>query len=461
MKRLLACLLLAAVTGPALAQDLPETIKLSVRANGAPIPALKYRLLPEAHEMKTGNAALDYYRGFSPEWWGAIQRQPAKYWEDMFKYSALPLEELRKTDVSQYPIRGGMMKQLDRAARRDYCDWELGPRVAEEGVGTLIPDVQGMRNYANLLALRTRVEMAGGNVEKALYALQTGLRMAKHVGEGHTLINVLVGVACGQIILQQLETLIQLDNAPNLYWALTELPRPYFDLTQPLNGERLMVDAEYSGLRSLEKGPMTLEEVQKLLDTLSERSIFWKSVDRKQLTTDVIAQFPRARAELIRSGRPMAEVDKMPALQVVLLWSRMEVERMRHDMAKWMALPFAEGRDGLKRAIAAANAAKEQQRSMELVHELISGYDKVHLAALRMDRRIALLRGVEALKLQVADAGHWPASLDEVKSAPVPLDPMVGKPFEYSVSGETVILVAPLYGTVRGNGWRYEITLKK
>src|SRR5262245_21729349 len=160
MTRLLACLLLAGMPGPVLAHDLPDTIKLSVRANGAPIPALKYRLLPEANEMKPGNAALEYYRGFSPEWWGFIQRQPVKYWEDLSKYHSLPLDELRKTDLTPYPIRGGMMKQIDRAARRESCDWDLGSRVAEEGVGTLLPDVQGMRNYANFLALRARVEMA-------------------------------------------------------------------------------------------------------------------------------------------------------------------------------------------------------------------------------------------------------------------------------------------------------------
>jgi hypothetical protein len=95
------------------------------------------------------------------------------------------------------------------------------------------------------------------------------------------------------------------------------------------------------------------------------------------------------------------------------------------------------------------------------VHELVSGYDKVYTATMRMDRRIALLRCVEAIKLRVADAGRFPASLDEVKSAPVPLDPMVGKPFEYLVSGDTAFLAAPLYGAPRGNGWRYEITLKK
>src|SRR5262249_10925766 len=161
---------------------------------------------------------------------------------------------------------------------------------------------------------------------------------------------------------------VQLDHAPNLYWALTELPRPYIDLSRPLNGERLMIDAEFGGLKPLEKGPMSLDEVQRLLDTLAERSTLWKSVDRRQLMTEVIALFPKAREELIRTGRPMAEVDKMPALQVVLLWARRDVERMRHDIVKWMALPYVDGRAGLKRAIDAASAAKEGKQSLTLVH---------------------------------------------------------------------------------------------
>ena len=42
-------------------------------------------------------------------------------------------------------------------------------------------------------------------------------------------------------------------------------------------------------------------------------------------------------------------------------------------------------------------------------------------------------------------------------------DPMVGKPFVYAVERDTGVLTAPIYDSrvLRGNGWRYEITLKK
>src|SRR3954470_12097517 len=117
MRRLFACLLLVGLAGRLPAEELPDTIKLSVRANGAPIPALKYRLVPEAREMKPGNAALDYYRGFSPEWWGAIQRQPVKWWEDLDKARHTPLDKLNRNDMAQFPVFSAWLRQVDRGAR--------------------------------------------------------------------------------------------------------------------------------------------------------------------------------------------------------------------------------------------------------------------------------------------------------------------------------------------------------
>ena len=78
MKRGFACLtLLLAATLPAAAQPLdePEPIKLTIRPARVPTPALKYLLLPELKDQTPGNAALVYYRAYSPEWWGNI-RQP-------------------------------------------------------------------------------------------------------------------------------------------------------------------------------------------------------------------------------------------------------------------------------------------------------------------------------------------------------------------------------------------------
>src|SRR5436853_629892 len=62
----------AACAGPAAAQGtdppaIPVT-KLTVHAAAAPVPALRYRLLPGQRDLTPGNAVQLYYRAFSPEW---------------------------------------------------------------------------------------------------------------------------------------------------------------------------------------------------------------------------------------------------------------------------------------------------------------------------------------------------------------------------------------------------------
>src|SRR2546423_30682 len=58
----------AAAAPPAPPEPAPAILNLVPAAE--PVPALKYRLLPELRDQHSGNAALLYYRAFSPEWQG-------------------------------------------------------------------------------------------------------------------------------------------------------------------------------------------------------------------------------------------------------------------------------------------------------------------------------------------------------------------------------------------------------
>src|SRR5262245_676426 len=130
MKCLLACLLFAGSSGVLFAQDAPEIIRLHVSPNPPPLPALRLSLLPEIADLKPGNAAFLYYRSFSPEWWGAMQRQPVEFWTRIDEARTLPLDKLKKGELQ---LPGGLLKEVDRAARREYCDWELSRRIEEDG----------------------------------------------------------------------------------------------------------------------------------------------------------------------------------------------------------------------------------------------------------------------------------------------------------------------------------------
>src|SRR5207248_11130827 len=95
---LAGCLLAA---GLAAGQDIgppgePPSIpvtKLPLRPTPAPVPALRYTLLPELRESTPGNAALLYYRAFSPDWLGHLLKQEVT--EALDKAQTAPLAELK------------------------------------------------------------------------------------------------------------------------------------------------------------------------------------------------------------------------------------------------------------------------------------------------------------------------------------------------------------------------------
>jgi hypothetical protein len=81
------------------------------------------------------------------------------------------------------------------------------------------------------------------------------------------------------------------------------------------------------------------------------------------------------------------------------------------------------------------------------------------MAEVRLDRRVAALRAVEALRLHAAaHDGRLPNSLDPVKAVPVPDDPMTGKPFPYRREGESAVLTGPASPPFR---LVYRITIRK
>ena len=90
---------------------------------------------------------------------------------------------------------------------------------------------------------------------------------------------------------------------------------------------------------------------------------------------------------------------------------------------------------------------------------------KVHTTTTRLDRRIAALRCIEAIRLYAAaHNGKLPSSLEDVTEVPIPTDPMTGKAFQYKVSGETATLTGGAPGGDKADGYNtliYELILRK
>ena len=80
------------------------------------------------------------------------------------------------------------------------------------------------------------------------------------------------GMFIGGDMLHELEEVVQRPDAPSLYWPLTDLPRPLFDLRNMMQGERVALYGVLPGAaemaRDLDAGPWTPEQTAKATGVL-------------------------------------------------------------------------------------------------------------------------------------------------------------------------------------------------
>jgi hypothetical protein len=468
--------------------DEMPVIKLTLPPTKLPSRALRYPLLPELRDTTPGNAAPVYLRIYSPEWYKLHEAPQAGGFLEM------PLAELKKLPREKLPdVFSNAVKEADRGARREYCDWNLTQRYREDGWHFLAPEMQAFRLVADALELRARLEMIDGRLDKAHYTIQTGMALGRHVGEGSDLIQGLVGLSVCRDMLDRVDDFIQQPGAPNLYWSLTDLPRPLIDLRKSMQGERIRLDAVLPGVRELaqdaELKPLNhvrlvelLERIDQVWGTiilsaeespLSLQLVYLSSVTDKQL-----------RKKLVDEGFPADKVEKLPAVQVFLVYEAHTFDRLYDESLKWQRLPVYEG-------IVPIQLAEKEVRKYRKTHfifrlgsarslwmpelfpiesqfplasNLLPVTWKCRLFQERLDRKVAILRTIEAIRLHaLANDGKPPAKLEDIKVVPLPIDPFTGRPFEYHAEANKATLTAlPFAGEKPNpyNSWKYELTLK-
>jgi hypothetical protein len=96
-----------------------------------------------------------------------------------------------------------------------------------------------------------------------------------------------------------------------------------------------------------------------------------------------------------------------------------------------------------------------------LAEALIAAIPKVMAAGNRIDRKLAALRVIEALRIHAAaHGGRLPDKLTDVTEVPVPNDPGTGKPFDYRKEGDGATLVGLIPGTPREtSALRFRLTV--
>jgi hypothetical protein len=466
-------------------------VKVVLYPAAEPKPALKYRLLPGVLDRKPGNAAVVY---------GKVKAEneaffsDTKLWEKVDDYAQkAPLADLRKEKGpwrQELTQEGIAFYYLDWAARCQFCDWQYP--IGEPGqliYSILMPETQQTRTFARLLAARARLQIADGHYDEAIHTFQTGFAMSKHVGESPLLVGWLIGVLCSELMWDQVLEFIQQPDAPNLYWALADLPRPLIALRPTLETEMEAVYLSWPELRDLEhKGPRWREwknsgdpgirELGRREDSPQEwQHLMEKAIYRLDGLSDAALQtsplgfrlivlghtlrlYPQAKQFLVARGHTAAEVEAMPVPKVVLLYTMALHDDIRDDTFKWFNLPYPEAAAGLEAAdkrLKDAHARKTE--IIPFAATFFPAMSVVNTTRGRLERSFEMLRVLEALRLYGAAHNRLPDKLSDIE-VPIPMDPASAKPFIYRRSGDTAWLEAPPPAGANPPSlgtWRYDI----
>jgi hypothetical protein len=445
----------------------PEVHALAVRPAAEPVPSLRYRLVPLESELNPGDAAPVYLR------LGLEQREEAirQIGDNSARWLEAPMDEFPVEEARQFVDRWGTrLRQVYFAARRADCDWAYTlPEEREEVINILLPDAQGLRNWARLVALKARAEIAEGKTGEAIETIQTGLAFARHVARGPFLINRLVGLAIANSMLDRVEELMARPDAPNLYWALTALPDPLIDFREAYANEQKIVDWMFPELTDLdaERTPAEWDaRLARLFDRMAgmeeEYSRFEKTF-RPALRGLALAAF---RARLLPEARAFLEerrgsAEGLAEAEMILRYIAGRVAEVRDLSIRPTYLPYAQAR-----ALYASGEREEAAHAFDgaplaVFGQLLASVHRAQGSQARAQRRIAALRAVEAIRMYAASHdGAPPERLDAVEAVPVPRDPTTGEPFAYRREGDAAILSSPAPGD-GGPALEYRITIAK
>jgi hypothetical protein len=416
---------------------------LTISPQAAPTPAFKYRLLPDSWELKDGNAVPIYLR-LTHEQSDAARKH---FIEAPKQWNALPLDKIPLAEAKAFLHEHQyMLRQLELGARRRTVEWDYTLDEPNR-IGLLLPDVQWMRNYVPMLVLQARVALAERDFAAAAHHLETGFAFSRHVADGPTLIHGLVGCIIATEFANTVAEFISQPDAPNLYWALTALPRPLIDMRAALGFEHQIVEEQFPELNDLDRDLTTGQWDAVLRRVRSEiRGLALGTVEdgKRKLPDwfpkDFDPETPAAKSPELAAARQFVartkgisaeKADAMPPAQVLLVYMMGMYREDRDDWFRASYLPYPEARPAFNESKKRLNDAPNPEGHI-LARTLLPALDKVMSRQMGVERHLAALRVIEAMRIYAAaHEGRLPKKLGDISEVPVPNDPGREGPFEH------------------------------
>ncbi len=471
---ILAAIALLVAWSPLAADDNLDVVKLTVTPAGPPRPLLRYRFSPEARQLAEGNAAAMYYRAIvvlQQDDRDRKQRQNIYDWLEL-PAAELPLDEARRT-MSSFR---GVLEEARLAARRKRVEWDLP--LKEQGVATLLPEIQEMRELVRLLAIEARLAILEGDYVTASRVLENMYTMGPHLGEAGTLVSMLVGLAAQGVATEEVAHWIAQSGSPNAYWALTCLPSSMGNLAESIESEGMWIQGSIPYADLLDAAilaPSQLEhmahEVRSLLESQWVDGGFRVEFNSGEtqdvrvpagvaLLPIVLRAYPVCKRQLLESDIEREMIEMMDPMQVVMLRWVQVYRGLLDEMVVWSRHTPRESRQALQEIDRRFDDLEHRPEAV-IANLILPGVSAASRAVLRQDQKIAMLRLVEALRLHAAaHEGRLPTTLDQITEVPVPLDPSTGGPFAYRLDGATAILTSAEKGLVIPDT-QFEITVSR
>ena len=401
---------------------------LSVTAVPESVPILKHALLPRASDQKTGNAALFYYGAV-----GLMPNMDDELSETFRQWREQPADKLPRKEVDAFLATfEKSFGHMRLASLRDHCDWET---PVEAGYDFELPSLSAFRQLARAMALKIRLDLADRDLDAALEDARHVLAMARNLAAGPTVIQDLVGMSIANSALRELIAWPQDTRAPNLYWALSALPTPFIDIRPSMEMEMDLMFREFPDLRDLERETLSVEQANTLAATILTKIGLASENNTLQAlapATWAILQYTDAQAFLRARQWTDDHIKALPVAQAVLIYQLQQYVDNRDRTVCWLFLPYADAYAHQKDADQARSKLYGGGAKFNVFAHFMPALYRISFVQTRLDRDIAMLRIVEALRMEAAhNQGRLPKSLSDITRVPIPDNPLTGKPFIY------------------------------
>ena len=452
-------------------------------------PALQHRLYPNRKQLIDRNAATYYHRAifksasisssiYSQNLLASEDQQLATLSNNYDQWlnspiSEMPLDEMRAW-VDRY---SGVFDDMIRARNSAHCDWGILPDAGEDiaPFSIMMEEIQQLRAIARLLAVATRIAIFEKDYDTAIQHLQMGYKIAHDASQNKTLVASLVSISCALIMKEQQLSLMQQPDAPNLYWALVDLPDPIGQVRAAFRTELSWLSGPncmWQSLRSPETLDLTADGWRELF--LKDFRNFGKlnqgndSMESSIVLAMALRGYPIAKQSLAATGYSAAEIEAMPVLQAIAIHEARANASICQDAEKILNLPYRDMKPYLNQLEKRLdsflmNSTDEtsivDSNLLPYLGTVMPAMPQVIDAEIRSSRNLAALKVIEAIRMHVAKTQKLPGELSEITGVPLPLNPATGMPFDYELANGIAIIKD--YSLARHNWRRYEISIAR